>query len=154
MSNKEVIIDRMKPDDIDQIVIIEKLCFTQPWSRESFIREVLFNKFAHYFVARLDNTIVGYVGFWHILDEAHITNIAVHPEYRRRGIASRLLEHLIKFCFDQGIEYLTLEVRKNNFPAQKLYKKYGFVEIGIRKGYYSDTNEDAIIMSYFNPNQS
>ena len=132
--------------DIDEIVEIENLCFTIPWARFSFLNELMSNKFAHYHVIRFNSRIIGYLGLWKVIDEGHITNIAIHPDYRRIGMASKLLEYILKFSLDQNIASLTLEVRKSNTAAQELYKKYGFTEAGVRKSYYSDNNEDAIIM--------
>jgi len=131
---------------IDDIILIEKLCFTIPWSRNAFIQELSSNKFSIYISAMIDGKVVGYAGMWKIFDEGHITNIAVHPEYRQAGIGSMLLEGLINVAISEGITRLTLEVRKSNAAAQTLYFKYGFEIEGCRKGYYADNGEDAIIM--------
>ena len=126
---------------------LEKLCFSLPWSREMFADELKSN-IAHYLVAIDDkkNTL-GYIGMWKILDEGHITNVAVSPNYRRQGIGEKLICELINNAKKFELVMLTLEVRKSNVPAQNLYSKYDFKEVGIRKKYYSDTNEDAIIMT-------
>jgi len=97
-------------------------------------------------VAEVDNKIVGYGGFWVVVDEGHITNIAVHPEYRSKGIGSKIMEGLIELAKKNGIISMTLEVRESNIVAQHLYAKFGFRPLGRRKGYYQDNNEDAIIM--------
>lgn len=134
---------------IDGVWEVEKLCFTTPWSKESFEKEVTDNNFAFYLVVldpQKDDKVIAYVGSWLILDECHITNVAVHPEYKRQGIACGLLKILQDTVKLRGILRITLEVRKSNDPAKDLYKKLGFYEEGIRKGYYSDNNEDAIIM--------
>jgi len=101
-------------------------------------------------VAVKDNLVVGYGGVWLILDEGHITNIAVHPEYRGIGVGNAILEALIEICKIEQITSMTLEVRKSNTIAQNLYKKYGFLEEGIRKNYYTDTKEDGVIMWKYN----
>lgn len=136
----------LKHEHIDSVLIIDSLSFPNPWSKNSFEREIETNKFARYLVAKKDGIVIGYAGMWLILDEGHITNIAVHPEYRGVGAGSLLLEGLIEICRIEAISKLTLEVRKSNLVAQALYKKYGFTEEGIRKGYYGDNKEDAIIM--------
>lgn len=136
----------LKLEHIDSVLAIDTLCFPTPWSRESFQKEVENNKFARYVIAKKGEVIIGYAGMWLILDEGHITNIAVHPEYRGIGAGKLLLEALIEICRIESVNSLTLEVRKSNIVAQSLYKKYGFVEEGIRKEYYGDNKEDAIIM--------
>lgn len=141
-----IVIRKMRENDIEQVLDIEKKSFTTPWSKESFTMEIKKNLLAYYIVAEIDGKIVGYGGFWNIVDEAHITNIAVDPEYRGKGIGNFIVEKLIDVCKERGILRMTLEVRKSNYIAQALYKKYGFEECGIRPRYYSDTNEDAIIM--------
>lgn len=142
----QISIEQMTVDDLDRVLEIEVLSYPTPWSRRAFQSELSENSYAHYYVAKHEGQIVGYFGMWVILDEAHITNIAVHPDYRRHRIGRRMLE----FSFDRAKEFgatrMTLEVRVSNIPAQTLYRKLGFVERGIRKGYYTDTNEDAIIM--------
>jgi [ribosomal protein S18]-alanine N-acetyltransferase len=137
---------RSLPNHIEDIVTVENLSFRIPWSKQSITDEIIKNKFALYFSADLDNHIVGYAGMWHICDEGHITNIAVHPEFRGIGIGSLLMESLIQKASDLEIISMTLEVRKSNAAAQALYRKYGFEDGGLRKAYYADNNEDAIIM--------
>jgi ribosomal-protein-alanine N-acetyltransferase len=144
MSNIEIL--SLKLEHIDSILKIDALSFPTPWSRESFEREIEINKFARYVVAKKDGIIIGYAGIWLILDEGHITNIAVHPEYRGIGAGNLLLEALIEMCKIELVTSITLEVRRSNLVAQKLYIKYGFVEQGVRKGYYGDNKEDAVIM--------
>ena len=144
MNNIEIL--SLKFEHIDSVLKIDALSFPTPWSRESFERELEINKFARYVVAKQDGIVMGYAGMWLILDEGHITNIAVHPEYRGIGAGNLLLEALIEICRIDSINSLTLEVRKSNLVAQNLYKKYGFLEQGIRKGYYGDNKEDAVIM--------
>jgi len=142
----DIIIREMKESDIDRIMEIEEKSFNPPWSREAFLLELTKNLLAKYIVAEIDGRVVGYGGLWLIIDEGHVTNIAVDEEYRGKGIGSKILEGLIQLCRDRNMTAMTLEVRKSNVVAQSLYKKYGFKEYGIRKGYYQDNNEDAIIM--------
>ncbi len=144
INNLEVI--QMTEEHLDGVLIIENLSFKIPWSRNSFTEELKTNKLAIYLVAVADTKVIGYGGMWMIVDEGHITNIAVHPEFRRSGAGSRIIEKLLEVCRLNGIKGLTLEVRNSNIPAQKLYEKYGFRAEGIRKGYYTDTGEDALIM--------
>ena len=137
---------RALPAHIEDIVVIENLSFKIPWSRQSITDELTKNMFATYFCAQSDGRTVGYAGMWHVCDEGHVTNIAVHPEFRGAGIGSLLMERLIDTASGLGITGMTLEVRKSNVPAQALYVKYGFVESGSRKAYYADDGEDALIM--------
>lgn len=133
-------------EHIDDIVNVEKLSFKIPWSRQSIMDEFLNNETAVYFCALAGGKAVGYAGMWQVLDEGHITNIAVHPEFRQCGLGSALMEVLLAEAERRDIKALTLEVRKSNFSAQALYRKYGFSDGGMRKKYYADNNEDAIIM--------
>ena len=135
----------MKEEDIDAILDISSLSFSVCWSKDSYIQE-LTNPIARYLVAKIDNKVIGFVGTWIVLDESHITNIAVHPNYRKQGIASKLLEKFLTYCKSQGCVAYTLEVRSSNKGAKALYEKYNFKQDGIRKGYYEDNKEDAIIM--------
>lgn len=143
---KNVEITSMGLEHIDEVMVVENLSFSIPWSREAFIQEVTTNQFAIYVVALVDGNAVGYAGMWKVFDEGHITNIAAHPEFRKSGIGGLLIEKLLQIAKEEGIQGLTLEVRRGNLPAQKLYRKYGFESAGIRKGYYADNGEDAIIM--------
>lgn len=146
MEYRDIVISAMTSEDIDQVLDIERLCFSLPWSEESFRMEVEKNQCARYLVARTGNRVIGYVGMWVILDEGHITNLAVHPDYRGNKVALKLMENLIILARKMRIEKLTLEVRSTNFIAQNLYKKLGFCIAGVRKGYYADNKEDALIM--------
>lgn len=139
------IIRSMTKDDVDSVYIVEEDCFTDPWSKES-IRKELKNDLARYLVAELDNKIVGYVGVWFVVDEGHITNVAVHSDYRGKKIGDKLVKEMVKLCKESKLVAMTLEVRSSNTVAQNLYRKYGFKMGGIRKEYYSDNKEDAIIM--------
>lgn len=142
----EYIIREMTVDDIDGVLFVEEEVFSTPWTKEAFVLEVTENQLARYVVAEKEGKIIGYGGIWLILDEGHITNIAVYPTYRGQGLGNKIIEKLIAICEERGIYNMTLEVRKSNFIAQSLYKKYGFIDCGVRRGYYSDTNEDAVIM--------
>lgn len=141
--NIEII--ELREEHLDDVMIIENLSFKIPWSRNSFLEE-LSNDLAIYYAAVFNGRVIGYGGLWRIFDEGHITNIAVHPEFRRCKAASEILDKMIAMCDQNGIKSLTLEVRKSNLPAQKLYEKYGFRIEGIRKRYYTDSGEDAYIM--------
>lgn len=146
INKMDINIRKMEKDDIKTILEIERESFTTPWSEESFELEITKNQLARYIVAELGDRVVGYGGIWLILDEGHITNIAVKSEYRGRDIGKALVEGLIYICSVEGINNMTLEARVSNVVAINLYKKYGFIESGIRPNYYLDDNEDAIIM--------
>ncbi|MFD0621051.1 ribosomal protein S18-alanine N-acetyltransferase [Paenibacillus sp. GCM10027629] len=136
----------MQLEDIETIVELEHLAFTMPWTAEAFRNELTQNHFARYMVMELHDQIIGYGGMWTIIDEAHITNIAVRPEYRGRKLGARLLSELMKTASYMGMRKMTLEVRVSNTVAQGLYRKFGFSPAGVRPRYYSDNNEDAMIM--------
>ncbi len=141
-----VVIEDMRLEDIAAVQLVENASFPLPWPANAFRHELTQNKNAHYIVAKEGEHIVGYAGLWLSLDEAHITTFAVLPEYRRRKIGERMLLAIFERAEKLGAEWLTLEVRASNLPAQRLYEKYGFRPAGIRRHYYSDNNEDAIIM--------
>ncbi|QAT39274.1 ribosomal protein S18-alanine N-acetyltransferase [Clostridium sp. JN-9] len=148
--NNSVEISCLTIKDIDEILNISRLSFKTPWSRESLIKELTDNSFARYVVAKKDGLILGYGGLWIIVDEAHVTNIAVHPEYRGTGIGNMLMDAMIDICKLELVIGITLEVRASNIAAKNLYKKFGFIQEGMRKGYYEDNNEDALILwKYF-----
>ena len=136
----------MTAEDVTEIAALEKQCFTLPWSEKSF-RDEMANKLAIYHVAKDDGACVGYAGFWNVSGEGDVTNVAVLPEYRRRGVGSSLVAEMVKTAESLKLELLTLEVRKSNIAAQKLYEKFGFEILGERKRYYSDNGEDAYIMT-------
>ena len=139
-------IRRMVAVDVDQVAMVEKQCFAVPWSQMAFEEELNDNPLAYYFVAIVNEMIVGYAGMWLILDEAHVTNVAVLPPYRGRGLGLNLLTTLMDCARANGGSSMTLEVRESNAEAQRLYCRLGFVPRGQRRQYYSDTGEDAIIM--------
>ena len=136
----------MNASDVDAVHEIEVLCFKTPWSKESFLHEVTENQCARYVVARDEGRAVAYAGCWFIIDEGHITNIAVHPDYRGRGIGEAVTRRLIQLAADTGMVWMTLEVRRSNKTAQNLYHKLGFIDVGYRKRYY-ENSEDALIMA-------
>lgn len=136
----------MEVDDIEGVLKVEHDAFTIPWTRSAFVRELTENPFAHYIVAEWEGEIVGYCGVWIIADEASITNIAVHSEYRGKHIGEALLRSALEMALFAKAKTLSLEVRVSNVVAQSLYKKLGFQEGGIRKKYYTDNLEDALVM--------
>lgn len=147
--NAMISISPMTVQDINQVLEIERLSFSMPWSYESFRLEVEQNRCARYYTAKLEGKVIGYGGMWLILEEAHVTNIAVHPDYRKRGWGRLLMQTLMKEAARLGMERMTLEVRVSNEPAIRLYKSLGFEVGGVRKKYYADNQEDALIMWNF-----
>ena len=141
----EIIIRRMTMDDVDGVAAVEVATFPTPWSRDAFASEMK-NVAARYLVAEKNGKIIGFAGAWIILDESHITNIAVLKDERGQGIGRRLTEGLMQYLSNLGAAYATLEVRKSNEVAQNLYKSLGFIKLGVRKRYYEDNGEDALIM--------
>jgi len=146
MATEEIYVIQMSTIHLERVMEVENACFTLPWSKNTFYHEITNNPYAHYVVAMAGEQVAGYAGTWLVLDESHVTNIAVAPDWRRRGIAKRLMDHLLKNSLRQGANRITLEVRRSNLAAQKLYEGFGFVIAGIRKGYYTDNNEDGMIM--------
>ncbi len=134
------------------IAEVENNSFSTPWSEKSFSDE-LANNLATYFVALSEDKVVGYIGFWTVADEADITNVAVLPGFRKSGIGSILLKEAISCCVLKKLASINLEVRESNSAAKNLYSKFGFAPIGLRKRYYSNPSEDAIIMSLSLSNQ-
>lgn len=142
----KVTIRKATVKDATAMAALDQACFTLPWSNEAFRREFDDNNMAFYLVAAVSESIIGYVGLWWIMGEGHITNFAVHPGYRRQGVGERLLAQLIVISKEKGIDKHTLEVRASNEAAINLYKKFEFKISGIRKEYYSDNLEDALIL--------
>jgi len=144
----QIKIREMTERDLDEVMQIERLSFSTPWSRRLFERELSW-PFAKTFVAleAPQNLIVGYLCFWLMSRETHILNLAVHPERRRRGIGTRLLQYGLNYCREKGTQEITLEVRRSNYKAISLYRNFQFQPQGIRPRYYSDSGEDAVIMS-------
>ncbi len=141
-----LVIRRMRLDDIEHVSRLERRCYTLPWSSSAYVTEVG-NPNAYYTVAVAPGeVVVGYAGMWVIMDEAHLTTIAVDPAFRGRKIGERLLLDLIDEGVRRGAERATLEVRQRNVIAHALYEKYGFGDVAVRKNYYSDNGENALIM--------
>jgi ribosomal-protein-alanine N-acetyltransferase len=145
-AQENVVIELMKMHHLDDVMKIEQESFTTPWSRYTFTCELRDNQFSHYIVAKCGDKVVGYGGMWIVLNEAHVTNVAVLPEYRGEGIGELIMRTLMAIAKKYGAEKMTLEVRKSNYVAQNLYSKLGFEPRGIRRGYYADNKEDAVIM--------
>ncbi len=131
---------------LSAVLDIERRSFPTAWSERAFVSELTQNAYAHYIVALRGQRVVGYAGMWLILDEAHITNIAIHPSERGRGLGDATLSELQRRAEEHGCVRMTLEVRPSNAVARALYGKHGFVARGVRPAYYTDTHEDAIIM--------
>ena len=143
----EPFIRPIREEDVAQIHEIEKACFAMPWSEESILHDVKENVVARWLV--MDDgagRVLAYAGMWLVLDEAHVCNIAVHPEYRRKGFGRRILDALITLARETSMRMMTLEVRRSNEAAQRLYHSAGFLDVGYRKRYYEDNREDALIM--------
>ena len=141
----EIIIRRMTEADVDGVAAVEAATFPTPWSRDAFDSEMR-NVAARYLVAEKEGKVIGFAGAWIILDESHITNIAVLKDERGQGIGRMLTQGLMQYLSNLGAAYATLEVRKSNEVAQNLYKSLGFIKLGVRKRYYEDNGEDALIM--------
>jgi ribosomal-protein-alanine N-acetyltransferase len=136
----------MRRRHLRSVLRIETQVYPRPWSLSLFMSELALRSTRSYTVARLDGSAVGYCGLMLTGDDAHITTIAVDPDLHRRGIATRLLIHAARTAVQRGAHHLTLEVRMSNVGAQELYKRFGFNAAGVRKGYYVETNEDALVM--------
>lgn len=143
---QNLIFRAMTLEDIPAIIAIEKEAFTSPWTAEAFRNELTNNMFARYMVMEYDDVIIGYGGMWIIIDEAHVTNIALRADYRGLGLSHLLMVELQRTAAFLGASKMTLEVRVTNSLAQSLYRKHGFEPSGIRPRYYSDNGEDALIM--------
>ena len=138
-------VEPMTPEDLDEVLAIEHRSFPSAWSRGSYERE-LRNDSSYYLTARSAGVLVAYAGMWIVYEEAHITTIAVHPQWRQRGLATRVLARLIRVAWQQGATRLTLEVRERNEAARALYQKLGFEEKGVLPGYYGDSGENGVVM--------
>ena len=140
-------ISKMTKEDVPVVVKLEELSYGEHhWSSDSFYNE-LQNELARYYTAKNESgEIIGYIGFWLIFEEAHVTTLSVHPDFRNQKIASALIDAMIGCCYKNMVKFITLEVRVSNVAAISLYEKFGFASVGIRKGYYQNNNEDAMIM--------
>ncbi|TFD93688.1 ribosomal-protein-alanine N-acetyltransferase [Jeotgalibacillus sp. R-1-5s-1] len=136
----------MTTADIDAVLKVEEASFSSPWSREAFENEMTINQFAKYLLLEVDGEVAGYCGVWLIMDEAHITNVAVVPELRGQKLGEKMMRQIMDILKESGATLLTLEVRVSNEIAQSLYRKLGFSNGGIRRNYYSDNGEDAQVM--------
>jgi ribosomal-protein-alanine N-acetyltransferase len=145
-------VERMRVEDLDEVLGIERASFPTPWSRHAFLHELRENRVANLWVARAaeggdeGGSVAGYLCCWVIVDEVHVTNLAVHPAYRRRGVAGRLLGTVLEYYRRIGATRAGLEVRAGNVEARRLYETFGFRQVGLRKGYYFDTGEDALLL--------
>jgi len=144
--NESITVRPMVMTDVDGVMAVEQDSFLTPWSRSAFEEELAQNRLARYIVAVENDEIVGYPGTWLVINEAHVTNVAVSGQRRREGIGRLLMQKLMDLARENDMESMTLEVRVSNAAARHLYEQLGFVEAGIRKNYYSETKEDALIL--------
>ena len=142
----ECLIRRMTAEDLEQVWAIERDSFAHPWSLEDYRREVEENRVARYLVAEEDGAVLGFAGAWIIIDESHVTNVAVRADRRGQGIGRAVMSALLQYLSNLGAAYATLEVRESNTAAIALYKSLGFFAAGRRRRYYEDNGEDALIM--------
>lgn len=142
-----LLIRRMTVADLPAVVDLDKISFSLPWPERSFRFELTDNPASRCWVAEIDGRLVGVVVTWLFVDEAHIATIATHPDYRRQGIARRMLIYTLESAMREGAQSSFLEVRESNVAAQEMYRKFGYTEVGRRKRYYRDNNEDAILMN-------
>lgn len=142
-----MIIRQLKESEIPEIAEIERECFSHPWSEDS-IKDTFKNKSSRFFVAETDKKIVGYISLFVSIDAVDILNVATRPDYRRRGVAKALLNHIINI-YEKEMSFLTLEVRPSNTAAIKLYESFGFERVGERKDYYRDPLENALLLTKF-----
>ena len=147
MTKSFIKIEPMQRDYLDDVMVVEEKAYgPHHWSKESFFNELNSELAKYYCAFNEKGELTGYAGCWQILEEAHITNIAVSPDYRRQHIGEALLTTIIESSRKAMVKYITLEVRVSNAPAIALYEKYGFKSLGVRKGYYQNNDEDALIM--------
>lgn len=143
----EPMIRKIRQEDVPQIHEIEKRCFAMPWSEESILHDVKENVVARWLVMDDgEGSVLAYAGMWFVLDEAHVCNVAVHPDHRRKGYGRQIFEALQALAKENSMSMMTLEVRRSNIAAQNLYHACGFLDVGYRKRYYEDNKEDALIM--------
>jgi ribosomal-protein-alanine N-acetyltransferase len=141
-----LVISAMTPSDVSDVLRIERASFTTTWPSDAFYNELQTNKLAHYYVGRVGGKVVAYGGIWVIFEDSHITTIAVDPNHRGKRYGETMLLFLVEDAIQRGAAWMTLEVRESNTGAQQLYRKYGFTTVTTRKGYYSDNNENALVM--------
>ncbi len=140
-----MIVRKMEHSDIDFVYDIEKKSFSDAWSKTAFYDE-LENDLAKYFVGEVNGVVVSYIGYWKVFDESQITVVAVDKDYRNNGIAKDMIKKIVELAKKDGVGYISLEVRQSNVPAINLYLSMGFEKIGVRKKYYIDNKEDAVLM--------
>ena len=140
-------IRRMTLDDLPTVVELDKISFSLPWPEKSFRFEVTDNLASRCWVAEVDGRVVGMLVGWLLVDEIHIATIATHPDFRRQGIGRQLLSHALSRALDEGARSSFLEVRESNLAAQEMYRQFGYEATGLRKRYYKDNDEDAILMT-------
>lgn len=139
-------IEKMRVEDLPQVLVIENVSFPTPFTENLFRMEMNLNV-AHLYVARMGDIIVGYIDYWRVGVETHLITIAVHPEWKRKKVASVLIDGMLDDCRKHSVERVTLDVRPSNEAAISLYRKYGFYEAGRRKEYYQDNGEDALVLN-------
>ena len=139
-------IRKMEIADIESVMLVDERSFPKPWTKEIYTQEVTNNSYAYYFVMEVDDKIVGFCGLWLVMDEAQITNIAIDPDYRGNKYGEALFQYVMNFAIANHARILSLEVRVSNLTAQSLYKKFGLQPGGIRKNYYTDNHEDALVL--------
>jgi ribosomal-protein-alanine N-acetyltransferase len=142
-----MIIRKMTIEDIEQVIAIDRVSFSLPWPERSFRFDLTDNPASRCWVAEIDGKVVGMIVAWLIVDEVHVATIATHPDFRRRGVAKKLLAHTLQYLKEEGAQSSFLEVRASNFAAQEMYRKFGYEESGVRPRYYKDNDEDALLMT-------
>ncbi len=142
----DLILAQMEREHLEAVAELERVCFTQPWSYKS-LEEELDNDTAHFFVALSEGSVVGYIGVYVVCESCFVTNVAVYPDFRRKGVGRALLKIAIMTADAMGTDFISLEVRKTNYPAISLYQSLGFEEMGLRKNFYRNPTEDALIMT-------
>lgn len=148
-TNNKITFVKADAEHVDEMHEIEEQVFPTPWSYNSLYEDVVNHKSAYYTVGLVNGKVISYAGFWFVIDEAHITNVAVKPEFRRKGIGKKMMELLLAEAKRRGIVTISLEVRQGNTVARNLYTGLGFRANGLRKRYYQDNGEDAVLMSLF-----
>jgi ribosomal-protein-alanine N-acetyltransferase len=145
VTTTEISYEPLSRRNLPEVLAIETVSFPEPWSQFLFLKEID-QPSSYFMVFRQGSEVIGYGGFWLVADEAHITNVAVHPRHRRQRYGSMILQHLLDAAVSKKVTMATLEVRENNFPAISMYRKFKFRQVAIRKGYYADSDADAIVM--------
>lgn len=135
----------MRKEDIFQVSQIEKLSFPTPWSCGIFSSELDKKNLTFYYVMEYQDEVIAYTGYWKLVNEAHLVNLAVYPAFRRKGLGSKLLKYVLEKAQNQALDTITLEVRRFNLAAQKFYERFDFKKVAIRPGYYVETGEDALV---------